>query len=49
MAISEIRNNQATESLGFLVSYSKGYTQCFCDQKALDGDKPEQTYEYDGE
>lgn len=44
-AISEYRNNNASEEKGFKVSYSKGYTQCFCNAKMELGDDFDAVYE----
>ena len=42
--IFEYNSNAAMSELGKDVSYA-GYVQCFCDAKALDGDKPDTAYD----
>ena len=48
-AIIDYLSNSALEEDGRVVSYTKGYVQCFCDSQALKGDMPEQTYGFHGE
>lgn len=43
-AILEYRTNDALEEQGKSVSYSKFYVQCFCDERALEGDATDATY-----
>ena len=48
-AIFELRSNSALEENGQTVSYN-GYVQCFCDERAIQGDLPDQKYtDYNGD
>ena len=42
-AIFEYRSNVALEEKGLDVSYG-GYVQCFCDERSIQGDLPDQKY-----
>ena len=42
-------SNAALEEDCKHVSYTKGYVQCFCDAQALEGAKPGDVYDYEGE
>lgn len=43
-AILEYRTNTALEEDGKTVSYSKYYVQCFCDERATEGDATDAKY-----
>lgn len=48
-AILEHRTNSALEEADFVVSYTKGYVQCFCNAEATAEVAPDEKYSYNDE